>query len=83
MVPFADLCVMKVVSMVTALNLTNAPAIWGIKNMLAMPVYVCLLVLKDVLMANVKHLIHVYVILASLRTQNTKINVYQCVKICA
>jgi hypothetical protein len=83
MVPFAGLYVMKGVSMVIALNLTNAPAIWGIQNMLAMPVCVCLLVLEDVLMANVKHLIHVYVILASLRTQNMRINVYQCVKICA
>jgi hypothetical protein len=65
MVPFVGLYVMKDVSMVTALHLTNASVIWDIQNVLAMTVYVCLLVLEDVLMANVMHLIHVYVIPAS------------------
>jgi hypothetical protein len=83
MAPFVGQYVLKGVSMVTALNLTNALVIWGIQNLLAMPLCVYLFVLEDVLMANVKHLIHVYVILASLRTQNIKINVYQCVKMSA
>jgi hypothetical protein len=77
MVPFAGQFVMKDVSMVTALRLTNAPVIWGTPNMLVMAVYVCLPVSENVSMADVRHLIHVYVILASLRTQNININVYR------